>query len=63
MNIPEPTHPIWPIARVTVVLAVLALCLTLGYSSAFDSVKDLRTIVIVGSMAALTEVVKRLATT
>lgn len=63
MTIPDAQHPIWPIARVLLVLVVLWLMLTFGYSSSFDGFKDGRTLVIVTATSALVEGVKRLIAT
>lgn len=63
MNWKDAKHPCWPIARVCVMLAALGLCLTFGYASGFDQVKDLRTMLVVGVLAGLTESIKRLITT
>lgn len=57
---PEPTNPIWPIARALVTLLVLGACLSFGYPSGFDEFKDVRTMLIVGTAAALAEGVKRI---
>jgi hypothetical protein len=62
MNWLDSKHPIWPIARVLVVLAALAVCLTFGYSSGFDAYKDTRTLVTVGLFSAAAEAVKRMLT-
>jgi len=56
----NPTHPIWPIARVLVTLLVLGACLTFGYSSDFDELKDARTMLIVGAAGVLAEGLKRM---
>ncbi len=61
MILPRANHPIWPIARVLVMLLALYLCLSLTYNSSFDS-KDARTMFVVALFSALAEGVKRMLT-
>ena len=59
---PPKDHPIWSLASIALMLVALGMCLVFGYSSEFDYVKDVRTMLVVGLISAVGEAFRRILT-
>lgn len=58
LNLPDKDHPVWPVARVSLLVVSLGLCLHYNYDT-FDPVKDPRAMLIIALISGGFEVFKR----